>query len=350
MKTITKHSLSLFFLIFSIQVIAQTPEFDKALRKIENSEGQKKVENITDLLALKDDGSDFMFENQDLSFELLNEGLEIAMEKGLYYDASRVHGQFHRYYQIKGDFANQLNHLFLVIETVKLDKTQLKSTRKTRDFADTYVFIGNAYKDNGNLPDALKYYLKAKKIYKELDYKQGEVTVSGSIGLIYLKEEKYDSAEEEFKNAIKVSESIPANEENSELTTNLAITYGNLGRTKAYQEDFAQAIDYLNRALEIDRDHWKEIIGLLMIFSTWRRLWKCRMPTAQHLDILKDAEKIFESYGDEASMTACQILEGKILQKTETLRSVFDGTRISTENFGRVRVETTYATGIRTAI
>jgi tetratricopeptide (TPR) repeat protein len=301
--------LSLFF-CFAVECFSQYST-DSLLNTIPNLKGIEKVEAIMSLISVEGESdNDFLLSNPEISLKMLNEARVITEDEGLSRKSAQVHAQLSRYYGFSGDFPNELNHLFMWIESVKKDINYSEKERVT-ELADVYILIGNAYKDKGNLPDALKYYLKSKENYQQSENRIGEINVSGSIGLVYLKEEKYESAVEEFENAIAIADKLPKEERNVE---ELAVTYSNLGRTKAYQKDFAKANDYLNRALEIDRELGDQY-GVAYDYFNLAEVMEMQNSNSSALRYIDDAYKIFESYGGEASMAACKIMEGKIFRK-----------------------------------
>ena len=106
--------------------------------------------------------------------------------------------------------------------------------------------IGNVYADQKNYPKALEYYNKALKISEELHDVRGIARKLGNIGTIYKEIEPpdYPKALEYYFKALKKYEE--AGEKRG-----IVVTLENISWVYSGQSLYKQAIQYLNRALDI---------------------------------------------------------------------------------------------------
>jgi len=132
-------------------------------------------------------------------------------------------------------------------ESVKYGKEALILAKKydiTIELAKAYGFLGVAYRNLGNYPDAFDNYFKGLKISETYGHKEQEGYANINIGNLYIYQESYKDAVNYLNKAIEIAKEI----DNQNM---LAYCNLNIGRAFLLEEEFDKSLEYFNIALEI---------------------------------------------------------------------------------------------------
>jgi class 3 adenylate cyclase/lipopolysaccharide biosynthesis regulator YciM len=124
-----------------------------------------------------------------------------------------------------------------------------KEITENNDYAGTAANIGEVYFNKGNEAEALHYYEKALKAYEEANDEASLPFVYNSIGKVYLKQGRYDAALRFHGKAYTVSQSVPYNRKQF-MTQSLL----GLANTYTAKGDHAMALRYYRQAEDLGRE------------------------------------------------------------------------------------------------
>ncbi|MCB2220809.1 MAG: tetratricopeptide repeat protein [Bacteroidetes bacterium] len=145
-----------------------------------------------------------------------------------------------------------LNHLSAEICTKNPDKAielateALEIAVSLKDLnlqADAYFNIAQGYRSKGENVRSLDYYIKAEKVYKEIDLPMGVAKSSDNSGKIYRFMGDYSTALDHHLKALNIYESLNYDQGIAEALINAGVAYRNLGKSDL-------ALDYYNKAIE----------------------------------------------------------------------------------------------------
>ncbi|MDH4091894.1 MAG: tetratricopeptide repeat protein [Cyclobacteriaceae bacterium] len=152
----------------------------------------------------------------------------------------------------KDGISNILNNLgslnFVMGDDAKSIEYHLKSLKVAEEINNKYRIatnlnnIGSVYANKeASYDKAIDYFLKALPIFKEIDYTEGIGTATVNIGEMYFKTGLYDSALTFFETSIKMYEG----------TADAALALSYVGEIYAWKNDFQNALNYHNQAVQI---------------------------------------------------------------------------------------------------
>ncbi|MBI3512155.1 MAG: tetratricopeptide repeat protein, partial [Bacteroidetes bacterium] len=113
--------------------------------------------------------------------------------------------------------------------------------------ADALGNIGVCYRNKGDHPKSLDYFIRSLKIFEKENDGLGIAARLGSIGTVYFSEEDFPKAKEWFLKALRKSQEL---NDKSKIAAQL----GNIGNVYFKEGQYIEAIDYDNRALNIFRE------------------------------------------------------------------------------------------------
>ena len=191
-------------------------------------EAQSTMEKLNDsaMVVYKKDPQKAI-EILELSLEINNDIKEYAIAKDYLGIVYRDLGQFEK--------AKTLS-----LEAISFSKDSLTN-------ASAYTNIGAANRQMGLYREALKYYLKALKIYEDAPDLHKIATVNNNIGTVYNYLGINDKAVEYHTKAIKIFESLSNRKGISNAYNNIAIIYANDG-------ELEKALSNFKYSLEIERE------------------------------------------------------------------------------------------------
>jgi adenylate cyclase len=211
---------------------------------------------------------------------------ELEWKKGL---AGASHSIAANYYY-KSDYPKAIEYFF---KALKINE-ELNDTIK---IAEIFGNIGNVYGLQGNNSEALEYYNKALKIFEKLNKKEEIASELGNEGAIYYALHDYKMALECESKALKISREL---DDKGEIAKNL----GNLGNVYAALADYDNALAYDDSALNIYKelgDRNSIAINLGNIGETYLQIGKSTKKNAAFLkaiDYLTRAIIIDKEIGD----------------------------------------------------
>ena len=136
-------------------------------------------------------------------------------------------------YSDKGNNEKALKYYLEALEIAKEIK---------EDLANLYLNLGVVYSDIGVKDLAIEYYYKSKAIYEEKKHIKGVSKCLNNLGIVYREQKDYD-------NAIICYEQAISNFEKIKDERNLASGYGNLGIVYKEKEDYEKALNYFNESV-----------------------------------------------------------------------------------------------------
>ncbi len=193
-----------------------------------------------------------------------------------------------------GYLGNVYRNLGEVRKAIEYYEKALKTAQEIGDKRGEGTWLGNlgiAYNDQGEGRKAIEYYEKALKIAQEIGDKQGEDTWLGNLGNAYRALDEIDTAIEYHKKALKIAQEIRDRQSEGISLGNLGIAYRILG-------DVRKAIEYYEKALKIAQeigDRRGEDTWLGNLGNAYRALDK--MDTA--IEYYEKALKIAQEIGDK---------------------------------------------------
>lgn len=111
--------------------------------------------------------------------------------------------------------------------------------------------LGSAYRDLGQIKNAMRYYRQALKLYRDLGHQAGEGLTLGRLGIAYRILGQVEPAIEHLEQALTIAREAGDPQAEGINLANLGIAYRGQGRHE-------QALDYLQRALAIARSRSDE--------------------------------------------------------------------------------------------
>lgn len=271
-------------------------------KAISETEGLEKVDAV---IALCSSELYYIDEHAEEAYKFIQDNIKLASSLDYKTGLADSYLLLSEYYEYQGNLSQELEAAFKALELYKTVDNKLHIGKAS-------VIIGNVYKDHGNLPDALKYYLDGKEIFEKIGDKSNEAKVLGSIGLIYRNENKFKSAIEYLQKALDIFLNEELMPERSYV--DIATTYSNLGRCESELGNYNKAMDYFIRAKKIDED-LEDDYGVAYDYFSIAEVLQRQNSNHSALKYVKSALERFIDVGDNASIPACRILEGKIYRK-----------------------------------
>lgn len=112
--------------------------------------------------------------------------------------------------------------------------------------ADVLSNTGGVYAQIGNNEEALAYYAKTSKLRIELNDPKGLGVLYANMGIVYMQEEDYNSAHNYYNKALETFKTI-----NDDF--HIAIVYNAIGHAYIIEERYDDALRYLNKSLVINK-------------------------------------------------------------------------------------------------
>lgn len=190
---------------------------------------------------------------------------------------------------------------------IDLDKA-LYNYNKSKDFfeikkqyinaAQQFNSMGLVYREKKDNKEALKYFQKALKGFKDQNYQPGVASAQNNIGNVYLDQGNYTDALLYCKEALRV------NEETGNIKE-VGSNYRDLGNIYFKWGKYSEALQYYNKGLRINKDlgHKKEVYELYKNISQVyekQGLYKTALDNFKNYSNLKDST-ISEGYLNQIS-------------------------------------------------
>ena len=115
------------------------------------------------------------------------------------------------------------------------------------NLAVTFNNTGFIYNNQGDVPQALKYFHRSLKLYEELQNEKGIASACNNIGLIYHEQGNIPMALKYYHKALKIREHIGNKK-------GIANSLNNIGFTYESQKNIPMALMYFNKSLDIYKE------------------------------------------------------------------------------------------------
>lgn len=219
-----------FYISIVLLIECFTFSFSSASNIVENQDSVR-------IILLNNNAKQLMQSNIDSSQMLLNQALNISVQKKLKYGEALTLKNLGTVYF----------RLAVYTETEKNWKKSLNIYQNIGDnegISDLFNNIGVFYFQMKQIDSALKYHSEALKYRIQLGDSVQIASSYGNIGILYRNQGKYDEALEYCHKALKIRE-----KKNDKL--GMADSYNSIGLIYYYHEKYEKAIEYYNLALNI---------------------------------------------------------------------------------------------------
>ena len=215
-----------------IPSLGQTEYQDSLLNVIESARGDSvRFWSMYNLM------SDYNLEGSEHAFEVGRDALILAKSNGNIHWQGRAHYGLGIAHDLAGATDSCLKHQ---LEARKL----FEEEGNVQWIGNTMNSIGVSYFYAGDLVNALKWYLDVLEYWENNGLEDEAAQTINNIGVVYRMQRNYEDA-------IKIYQKSVAIKEAQGDEKGLANTYNNIGLAYSYLGDEVQALDYLNRALEL---------------------------------------------------------------------------------------------------
>jgi signal transduction histidine kinase len=194
--------------------------------------------------------------------------------------------------------------------------------------ADLYLATGNCYSSLGIYKTGVEYYLKSRKIFRELDVKDKINTVSNNLGALYIRLENYGSALDVFSQ-MDISEGNKALQVTTKV--NFGFIYLGLNEYKEAETNFLNVLDFENDVIEVRAKaiasfklgdlytQLKEYQKAIKHYNESIRYFSILENEAQKMNPLNGIAQIHFELGELKSAKEVALRSKEIGQKTQTL-------------------------------
>lgn len=159
--------------------------------------------------------------------------------------------------------------------------------------------IGVIYSNNGDIINALDYYLKSLKILEELNDQDRIISALNNLGLVYENQNEVPKALEYYERALKLSEATGNKLGVAKICNSIGIIYPR-------KKEFVKALEYLQRSLKI----YQEInnkYGYAQTLGNIGTVYGLQGDINTELKYYDESLKIREEIGDKEGMTSFNI-------------------------------------------
>ena len=183
-------------------------------------------------------------------------------------------------------------------------KGQIKEGKKYQSKA--FNIMGVAFRNKGDYPKAIEYYLKAIKLREEIGDKNGVGMSYTNIGVVYHYQANYPQALSYYLKALKLKEEVGDKE-------GIGACYIAIGIVYKEQKNFSKALDYYFKAIKL-QEGIGDKSGIGACYSNVGVIYKEQNNLSKALDYYFKAAKIFEEIDDKQSIGACYSNIGLVYQ------------------------------------
>jgi serine phosphatase RsbU (regulator of sigma subunit)/Tfp pilus assembly protein PilF len=191
----------------------------------------------------------------------------------------------------------------------------LKSNYK-KGIAESYKNIGVIYSRQNDYQSALTNYLKALEICESISDKKATGGIYNNIGIIYKDLGIYDKAFDYFLKAVEISKAL-----NND--TGLSINYDNIGSALGKMKKYPDALDYLNKSLEINRK-LNDSLGIAVSHINIGEIYSDMGNYPDALDNFSKSLELFSRINEKHGILAVKMNIGKINIATGNIKQAKD--------------------------
>ena len=223
----------------------------------------------------------------------------------------------------KGDFANALKYYTKCLKAFKQLEDQ-------KGIAQALINIGNIYFVQGNNPKALDNYSQSIKINEQSGNQKEMGTPLMNIGNIYSDQKDDDKALEYYTRSLKIYEKFEDNIGRSNSLSNISNIYADQGK-------YIEALDYINQSLKIQEqiDNQRGIARSLLAIGL---IYMDQGDYSKALEYFKKSLKIEKQMGNQEGIAVTQRYIG--------LGYLEQGDYIKSMDYCQKALETTTSIGI----
>lgn len=135
-------------------------------------------------------------------------------------------------------------------ESISLFKELLQLPQLEGDslLANAHFELGLLYDQRSDYTNAHAHLDSAQALYRSIEHTRGVMRTTNSKGVVFLRQGSYDTAFDQFLNALELS--IELNDNTTRITT-----LSNAGHVMFYQSDYDSAMEFYAEAERIARDN-----------------------------------------------------------------------------------------------
>jgi tetratricopeptide (TPR) repeat protein len=111
--------------------------------------------------------------------------------------------------------------------------------------------IGGIYDNQGNYPEALRFYEQSLAILREVGDRAGEGTTLNNIGLVYRNQGNYPEALRFYKESLAISREVGDRAGEGYTLNNIGVAYANRGLSNESLDDLLEAVPYIQQGFLI---------------------------------------------------------------------------------------------------
>jgi tetratricopeptide (TPR) repeat protein len=289
MRTALKLKFSFFWLaFFLISFYAHADKIDSLISVLE------KTEEITDKVHILNQLSEeYKYKDIYVSYQYARQALDLSLKKNILKEIPVAYNRIGYYYSVIGKSDSAI---FCFNEALKL---YIKANNK-RGIANTYNFLGIAYKMI-NPAQSIAYYQKAFAIQQELKLYNEAASSLSNIGVVFLLNEKYDTA------LIYLFEAIHYDSLSSD-SLNIAHSLNAIGNVYYQKGIYSKSLEYYLEALQIfERNKWDDAISKML--NNIAGIYENLKDYNKALDYYKQSVELKKKLNNKTGManTNCQI-------------------------------------------
>lgn len=141
----------------------------------------------------------------------------------------------------------------LIEAELKKDLNEKSKNKILESYAAAINNIGIIYRDQGNIPEAIKYYEKSFDIQKQLNNEEGIGLSLSNLGVIYQQQGNTIKAIEYFDKSLKIREKVYEHSKKDITRNGIASTLNNIGSIYLEQKEYNLSLEYFNKSLTLNK-------------------------------------------------------------------------------------------------
>lgn len=179
-------------------------------------------------------GKEYEFINQDSAFLFLTKGCELSKKINFPMGQAMSHIYFGYLAEDRSDFDSAR-------VSYRIANGIFKKLGNKNWQAETLKLFGEVEKYQGNLTEALNYYIQALDLYESVSDEKGVASVYYSLGGLYMDMGRNDKALESYKKGLELDKRLGRDVDMANELTAIGIIYDKTKRFKEAKEKYAEA-------------------------------------------------------------------------------------------------------------
>lgn len=261
-----------FFLLFTLNIYAQSSEVDSLKNKLNNSSTASKIDILNDL------AEKYSYIDLDTSFLYAKEALKLSEKSNNQIGIGKSYIKIGNVYFDRGNYSQALNYYLKALnEGERGNNDNLK--------ASAFIGLGNTYYFLRNYDKALEFFKENLKINEGLNNKTGIATAQMNIAVVYLEYKNYDKALDYFNNSLFTYKQLNDLIGEGKVLNNMAYVYSEQGK-------YTVALKLFKKSLEITKELKDKngiAIALTSIAETYFKLNNVSLGLNSYSEALKIA-------------------------------------------------------------